>query len=154
MRRLLVVIVTLALATLSACGDDDEPSGSPSGAGFAGQADAACKSTNATLMTAVSSPASTQQFQTVDDTLQNLLRRIDDLVPSDAEQDHVYQLLDGYRAIDKAAQTAAQSLASDDDPGTASATFVSAVSAPKAAITTAAQALSIPDCADPPLPGS
>jgi hypothetical protein len=155
MRRLIVVVVaTIALATVSACGDD-ESSGSPSGTGFAKQADADCKAANAMLApAAATSPATAQQYQTVDDTLQALLRKVDALVPSDAEQDSVYQLLDGYRAIDGAAQTAAQSLGSGTDPASVAATFASAVNAPRASIATAAQALDIPECADPPLPGS
>lgn len=153
MRRLLLLVAVLSIATLSGCGDDN-PSGSPSGSGFAGKADAACTTANAALKTAASAPESPQQFQTVDNTLQALLTTIDALVPSDAEQNSVYQLLDGYRAIDQAAKAAATSLAGGTDPTTVSATFASAATAPKASIATAAQQLRIPDCANPPLPGS
>lgn len=152
MRRFLSLAAVLAFATIAGCAK--EPSGLPSGSGFAGQASAACKTANATLTTAAAAPESAQQFQTVDDTLQALLTEIDALVPSDTEQNAVYRLLDGYRTIDQAAKAAAQSLAAETAPATVSATFASALGAPKAQVATAAQQLEIPDCANPPLPGS
>jgi hypothetical protein len=153
MRRLALVALMLSLAALTGCGDD-EPSGSPSGAGFAKEGNADCKAANATLAAAAAAPQTAQQFQTIDNTLQALLTKIDDLVPSDAEQNSVYQLLDGYRAIDRAAQAAGQSLTAGAPPAAVSATFAAAAGAPKSSIASAANQLGAPDCANPPLPSS
>ncbi len=57
MRRFLSLASVLVLATLSACGDDN-PSGYPSGSGFAKEANADCKTANATLTIAAAPRAS------------------------------------------------------------------------------------------------
>jgi hypothetical protein len=107
MRRPRLVVFALALSVLvvTACGGDtsDDP-GALSKSEFATQANELCTKAQADraeqlqqVSLSPSGPADAQKLQRVASTDRELIRRVDDLVPPEAEQDEVDRVLDGWR---------------------------------------------------------
>ena len=98
-------------------------------------------------------PYTAQQYQAIQAQLAVARRAIDGLIaPVDLQQD-VYNLLGGYSAVANAASSAAQALGTGQTPEQAQAAYVAAVTAPLAAVTTAAQAINAPACGQVPVTG-
>jgi hypothetical protein len=102
--RVLVSLAAFAAAlALQACdGGSDEPGGL-SEADFASKANALCAKTEAERarllqqLTAPSGQSGAQTFRSLAGEDRELIRRVDALVPPEAEQDRVDRILDGWR---------------------------------------------------------
>ena len=101
------VLAAMALALAAGCdgGDGDGDEGSAlTRTEFAQKANALCKEAAADRQTVISGidpeapgPEQAEQLAEIVDIDQNLLEEVDDLVPPDADQDTVDQLLDQWR---------------------------------------------------------
>src|SRR2546430_16883111 len=101
---LAVSAVTLATVAGTSCGGSDDAPGTLSKSACAKQANALCSKAkadrNAQLQQLPPSPpgaADAQKLQSVSSIDRELIRRVDALVPPDAEQDRVDKVLDAWR---------------------------------------------------------
>jgi hypothetical protein len=122
-------VSTLALALSAvagtACGGSDDDSGTLSKAAFAKQANALCSKANADrnaqlqqLQPSPSGVADAQKLQSVSSIDRELIRRVDALVPPEAEQDRVDKVLDAWRTRATAEDQYAGAVGAMQDPAT------------------------------------
>jgi SOS-response transcriptional repressor LexA len=124
-----VSTVALAVAAVAvagtACGGSDDDSGTLSKSAFAKQANALCSKAkadrNAQLQQLPPSPsgaADAQKLQSVSSIDRELIRRVDALVPPEAEQDRVDKVLDAWRKRATAEDQYAGAVGAMEDPAT------------------------------------
>jgi SOS-response transcriptional repressor LexA len=96
-------VVALAAAAVTACGGSDD-AGALSKSAFAKQANELCANAKSErdaqlgqLPPNPSGPTDAQKLRSVASTDRELIRRVDALVPPEAEQDQVDKVLDGWR---------------------------------------------------------
>jgi hypothetical protein len=117
-------VAALAAVAGVACGDDDEP-GALSKSAFAKQANELCSEAgtdrSAQLQQLPPSPsgaADAQKLKSVASTDRELVRRVDALVPPEAEQEQVDKVLDGWRQRAGVEDQYADAVGAMQDPAT------------------------------------
>jgi hypothetical protein len=97
-------VVALATVAGTACGGSDDEPGALSKSSFAAKANALCSKAEADrnqqlqqLPLSPSGPADAEKLQSVASIGRELIRRVDALVPPEAEQDQVDTVLDAWR---------------------------------------------------------
>jgi SOS-response transcriptional repressor LexA len=118
-------VAALAAAVGTACGGSDDEPGALSKSAFAKQANALCAKAgadrNAQLQQLPPNPsgaADAQKLQSVASTDRELVRRVDALVPPEADQDQVDTVLDSWRKRAGVEDQYADAVGSMQDPAT------------------------------------
>ncbi|MBA2326694.1 MAG: hypothetical protein H0V95_08645 [Actinobacteria bacterium] len=121
---LAVMLAALALTAAAGCSDGDgggDEEGALSATEFAREANALCQEAAADRQTVQSGidedapgPEQAELYAEILDIDQNLLEDVDDLVPPEAEQDTVDQLLDAWRERIDLEEQAREAIANDD----------------------------------------
>ena len=122
---LAVSAVALAAVAGTSCGGSDDDPGTLSKSAFAKQANALCSKAKADrnlqlqqLPPSPSGAADAQKLQSVSSIDRELIRRVDALVPPDAEQDRVDKVLDAWRQRATAEDQYAGAVGAMQDPAT------------------------------------
>jgi len=120
-----VSTVALTAVAGTACGGSDDAPGTLSKSAFAKQANALCSKAKADryaqlqqLPPSPSGAADAQKLQSVSSIDRELIRRVDALVPPDAEQDRVDKVLDAWRQRATAEDQYAGAVGAMQDPAT------------------------------------
>jgi SOS-response transcriptional repressor LexA len=118
-------VVALATVAGTACGGSDDEPGALSKSSFATKANALCSKAEADrnqqlqqLPPTPSGAADAQNLQNVATSDRELIRRVDALVPPQAEQDQVDEVLDAWRKRADLADQYAEGVGAMQDPAT------------------------------------